>query len=180
MECAIGKFGVDGFIEKTNELISQYGHSVIGVAENPTFSYTVGRWQRGLPEVIVFGVNPQIATPFSRGTNYRPSTLAFPISCKGWTQSFGRLLPIMRIDTSAPRASLVIPTIGKFCSLSSPIPRMYSLTKMGLKSGSSPRCRCWIGHKIKALMAKLDRRAKFKISYPGGVWVRVPLGAPLN
>lgn len=62
MECAIGELGLDGFVERTNELIAEFGHSVIGVSDNPTFSYTVGRWQRGLPEVIVFGINPQIAT----------------------------------------------------------------------------------------------------------------------
>lgn len=47
------------FLKKTRENIKNYGHGVISVVASetePGFSYTVGRIEQGLPELIIFGV----------------------------------------------------------------------------------------------------------------------------
>jgi hypothetical protein len=38
--------------------IATHGQSVMGVASQPSFSYTIGNHGRGLPELIVVGMNP--------------------------------------------------------------------------------------------------------------------------
>jgi hypothetical protein len=50
------------FLKKTRENIKKYGHGVISVMASetePGFSYTVGRIEQGLPELIIFGVPTQ-------------------------------------------------------------------------------------------------------------------------
>lgn len=51
--------GIDG-------LVRTYGHAVLAIGAEPpepSFSYTVGLWESGWPEVIVFGLGPQVAQP---------------------------------------------------------------------------------------------------------------------
>lgn len=53
--------GISGLHESVAEHIQQHGQSVIGVfgdADGPTFSYTIGNHERGLPEIIIFGLDP--------------------------------------------------------------------------------------------------------------------------
>jgi hypothetical protein len=35
--------------------IRKYGRSIIGVAADPSFAYTIGNWKAGLPELLVIG-----------------------------------------------------------------------------------------------------------------------------
>lgn len=52
------------FQKKLTRDITEYGRSVIGVIDDPAFSYTIGNALRQLPELLIFGVAPLDATWF--------------------------------------------------------------------------------------------------------------------
>ncbi len=49
--------------EKMAKQIRNHGRSVINVMDDPPFTYSIGNAIAGLPELIVFGLHPQDATP---------------------------------------------------------------------------------------------------------------------
>lgn len=65
IECEVCSGGMEAFQAKVERDMRDYGISVIGVArssDSPTFTYSVGFFQIDSPEVIIFGLDPRIAT----------------------------------------------------------------------------------------------------------------------
>lgn len=64
-----------------DDMIARYGWAVQGVfgsPDAPGFSYTVGLSQKGLPEIIVFGLPPQVAHVFLNSLGRRFTTDGVP------------------------------------------------------------------------------------------------------
>jgi hypothetical protein len=57
--CDMCRMTMVEFLAKQTEIIRKHGHSVIGT---PDFSYTVGLSDKGLPEIICFGLDPMTST----------------------------------------------------------------------------------------------------------------------
>lgn len=51
-----------GFYQKIEQDVKTHGRSVLNVFARPTFSYSIGNRTKDLPELILFGVPPHVAT----------------------------------------------------------------------------------------------------------------------
>ena len=64
-KCYTGEHGVEATLVRMKEDIERCGTSVIGVMDNPTFSYTTGLLEKfNHPEIIIFGLHPEVAQEF--------------------------------------------------------------------------------------------------------------------
>jgi hypothetical protein len=49
------------FYARISECIERTGRMVLGVGAVPTFSYSIGNHTRGLPELLIIGLSPNVA-----------------------------------------------------------------------------------------------------------------------
>lgn len=82
-DCECCQDGMEAYLKKTEDNIRRFGHSVVGTwIETPdgnvNMAYTVGLADAGLPELIVFGLPPEAATPMLNASaeRLRQGTLA--------------------------------------------------------------------------------------------------------
>jgi hypothetical protein len=87
-----------------DDMIAKHGWAVQGVFGSPTspsFSYSVGLAAKGLPEVIVFGLPPQVAAQFLNELGRRFTTEGVPpldVDLLDVAQGYpARLVPVPRV-----------------------------------------------------------------------------------